>query len=136
MDSQKLALSLAAMRLSLGVFLLVWAFMKVLAPENAIRVAAGFYGIETGETAILIVGLLQIAFIFAFIAGVFKTVTYGGVLVFHIVSVLSTWARLIEPYSAPNGLFWAAVPLVVMFAVLFVFRKQDIFLTVNRRSET
>ncbi len=131
MDNRKLTRSLAAMRLSLGVFLLVWAFMKVLMPENALRVAVGFYGIETGSTVIVAIGVLQVAFILAFMAGLFKTVTYGGVLLFHTVSVLSTWSRLIDPYSSPNGLFWAAMPLVVMFVVLFVFRDEDTYLTVS-----
>lgn len=129
----KLQNALWVMRLSGGVFLLVWAFQKVLAPEMSVRIWTGFYGVPLPETVLFAMGFAHIAFIFAFMAGAFKTVTYGGVLLFHAISVISTWERLMEPYSSPNGLFWAGVPVIALFWALFLLRAYDQKFVVSRR---
>jgi hypothetical protein len=128
-----LPISLAIMRLSLGVFFTIWALAKILAPASATRVSETFYGFTPDVTFLVIVGAVQLILIAAFVAGLFKTLTYGSLLVIHVASVLTTWERLIDPYTSPNALFWAGIPVIAMLVALFLLREQDTWLTWKRR---
>ena len=130
---RNLTISLAAMRLSVGVFFLVWAVEKIVAPELGVRVAETFYGFTPSHQLLMVVGLAQVALIAAFMLGLFKTAPYGGLLLIHTLSVLSTWERLITPYTPPNHLFWAGVPVVALLFALFLMRKDDTALTLKRK---
>lgn len=124
---------LAALRLSIGVFFLVWSLQKVLDPESAQRVFENFYVAIPAETAVLLIGIAQTAVVLAFMAGLFKTWTYGALTAMHAVSTLSTLERLANPYQPPNALFWAAVPVLAALVLLWVMRDRDTFLTVKLR---
>lgn len=129
-DDRTLTLSLAALRLSAGAFLLVWAAEKIFAPEVARRVSETFYFTSPSDTALLVGGLVQGAIVVAFMLGLWKTLTFGAVLAMHTFGVLASVPRLIDPFTLPNHLFWAAVPVLALFAVLFMLRHRDIALTV------
>lgn len=125
MSNDRVTIALAAMRLSLGVFFLVWALEKVFAPELAGKVATTFYGVAPSPGILRAIGIAQLVLIAAFMLGLFKTCTYGALLLIHTASVASTWQRLIDPFEAPNHLFWAGVPVVAMLFGLFVLRDAD-----------
>lgn len=124
--------SLAAMRLAGGAFLLVWASERVLAPGVARQVYETFYFSSPSDAVLLASGLVQGVIVLAFMAGLWRTLTYGLVLAMNLVGVGSTVARLADPYTVPNHLFWAGVPVVVMFAVLLALRSRDRRLTLAR----
>ena len=127
-----LPISLAVLRLSVGVFFLVWALEKLIAQDVAVRVAETFYGFTPSGTLLVVVGVTQVALIAAFMSGLFKTWTYGALLLIHTASVLTTWERLIDPYSPPNALFWAGVPVIALLVALFLLRDHDTLLTWRR----
>lgn len=130
-SDRSLALSLAALRLSAGTFLMVWAVEKVVAPDVARHVSENFYFTSPSDTALMISGLVQGAIVLAFMLGVWKTLTYGVVLAMHTFGALASLPRLVDPFTLPNHLFWAAVPVVALFAVLFALRHRDVWLTVT-----
>ncbi len=103
-DDRPLALSLALLRLSTGVFFLVWALEKIVAPEIARRVYETFYFSSPSDTMLLITGLVQAAVVLVFMAGLFRFWTYGALLVMHGVSVVSSSGRLFDPFTPPNHL--------------------------------
>lgn len=129
----RLEIGLLLLRLSLGAFFLVWSVDKILNPAHAQKVFETFYYFSSlsGELAIA-TGIAQTAFVLAFIAGAFRTLTYGGALLMHAVSTISTWQHLIAPY-APNTsmLFWAAVPVLFALFLLFLVRERDRMLSVS-----
>jgi len=121
-----LEISLLLLRLSIGAFFLVWAFDKIVNPEHAGRVFAGFYMMPISGDIVLASGIAQAVVVLAFIAGAFKTLSYGALLLMHAVSTLSTWKHLIAPYAPDTSiLFWAAVPVVFALVALFVLRDRD-----------
>lgn len=137
-DDRPLAVALGVMRLTTGVFFLVWAAEKILAPELARRVFETFYFSSPSEELLLATGLLQAVIVLAFMAGLLRFWTYGALLVMHTVSVVSTIPRLVDPFTVPNHLFWAGVPVWGLLFALFVLRNRDTFLAVRspaRRSE-
>ena len=131
-DDRPLAVSLAVLRLSTGAFFLIWAAEKIVAPDVARRVFETFYFSSPSDTTLLVTGLLQAAVVLAFMAGVLRFWTYGALLAMHAVSVLSSTPRLLDPFSPPNHLFWAGVPVLALLLVLFVLRGRDTLLVVRR----
>jgi len=126
-----LEISLLLLRLSLGAFFMVWAFDKIINPEHAGRVFAGFYMMSVSGDIVLAAGIGQAVVVLAFIAGAFKTISYGALLLMHAVSTLSTWKHLIAPYAPDTSiLFWAAVPVVFALVALFLLRDRDRLLAV------
>ncbi len=130
-DEGKLLISLAIIRISIGVFFLVWSIEKIIAPELAQKVFKNFYFSEISPSISIILGIIQTIIVLAFMAGLFKTLSYGAVLGMHAVSVLSTYQQLLNPYQPPNHLFWAGVPVLGALIALFILRKSDRLLTLN-----
>ena len=68
-------------------------------------------------------GVVQLALILAFVAGVLKTWTYGAILVLHGVSTLSALAKYLQPFD--NLLFFADRPMLAACNALFLPRDYD-----------
>ena len=130
-DERKLQVSLAIIRISTAIFFLVWSLRKIIQPESTQKIFSKFYMMEVSPIFSYGVGILQTLFVIAFLVGLFKTWTYGAILGMHIVSVLSTYKQLFNPYESPNTLFWAAVPALGGLIALFLLRDKDEFLTVK-----
>ena len=127
-----LEISLLLLRLSLGAFFLVWSIDKIVNPEHAQAVFERFYLTSISGELSVAAGVAQTLVILAFMAGALKLLTYGALLLMHIVSTLSTWKHLIAPYAPDTSiLFWAAVPLVFALVALFTLRDRDRLLAVN-----
>ena len=118
------------MRISTGIFFLVWSIEKFLFPEITQKVFSRFYMMDISPTFAYGIGIVQTLIILAFMAGLFKIWTYGAILGMHAVSTLSTYKELFNPYEPPNHLFWAAVPLLAALIALFMLRKEDTLLSV------
>lgn len=132
----QLAISLAILRLSTGAFFLVWALEKIIAPDIARRVFENFYFSSPSDTMLIVAGLVQTAIVLAFMAGLFRFWTYGALLVMHTLSVTSTVPRLLDPYSPPNHLFWAAIPVLGLLVALFILRNRDTLLVLKQPPNT
>ena len=130
-DERKLQISLAVIRISTAMFFLDWSLRKIIQPESTQKIFSMFYMMEVSPIFSYGIGVLQTLFVIAFLVGLFKTWTYGAILGMHIVSVLSTYKQLFNPYESPNTLFWAAVPALGGLIALFLLRDKDEFLTVN-----
>ena len=133
-DERKLQIGLAIIRLSTGVFFLVWSLRKLFQPESTQSIFSTFYFIGNVSPVVsYVIGAIQTLIILVFMAGLFKTWTYGALLGMHTVSVLSTYERLLNPYERPNTLFWAAVPTLGALVALFLVRDKDQLLTLGKR---
>ena len=135
-DSRKIQVSLAIIRISTAIFFLIWSLRKLIQPESTQKIFSNFYFMEVPLAFSYVAGVIQTLIILAFLVGLFKTWTYGALLGMHIVSVLSTSQRLLNPYESPNTLFWAAVPALGGLIALFLLRDKDEWLTVNSEQLT
>ncbi len=125
MNDSKLQYGLLFMRLTIFLVLLVWTLDKFINPEHATAVYEKFYFLGVGHGAIYALGAIEILILLAFVAGAFKTWTYGLVMVFHGVSAISSWQRYLDPYTDFNLLFFAALPMLAACVTLFMLREQD-----------
>lgn len=127
----KLEISLATIRITTAAFFLIWSIEKIVAPEIAQKVFSRFYGSTISPGVSIAIGILQTTLILLFLAGLLKLWTYGAILGMHAVSTLSSYEPLLNPYTPPNHLFWAAVPTLGAIFALFLLRKEDQMLTLS-----
>lgn len=129
----KLTASLFVLRVTVAAFFAVWALEKFIKPESTVGIFESFYGISGLPLwAVYAIGAVQVALILAFLVWAkFRTVSVGLLLLMHAGSTLSTWQQLIDPYSGPNHLFWAAVPALGALIALFILRDEDRLWTVG-----
>lgn len=130
-----LPLSLLFLRLGITIVMGFWTVDKIVNPEHAGAVFKNFYGLGgIGDGALLAIAIIEGLIVLAFAAGLFKTITYGAVLLMHSVSTLSSWRQYLDPFE--NLLFLAAWPMLAACAALFLMRDHDRLLAFGRsRSE-
>jgi hypothetical protein len=126
----RLTASLALLRVSLGTFLLVWAVMKFVVPKGTIGIFRKFYGVSIDADISMFLGALQVALAVLIIIGLWRTWSYGlGVLV-HGFSQMASWRETLDPWALyindkPKMLFWAGVPVLAAFIVIWLLRDRD-----------
>lgn len=126
----RLPISLLLLRLGVFVVLLMWTLDKFVRPEHAAAVFANFYLLEgLGESAFLVIGVVQLLIIIAFVVGLFRTWTYGLVVAMHGVSTFSSMKQYLAPFD--NLLFFAAWPMLAACVALFLLRKDDRLLSLD-----
>ncbi|MGH7614405.1 MAG: hypothetical protein ACREMW_10255 [Gemmatimonadales bacterium] len=122
--------ALAVLRLSLGVFLLLWGLEKFAIPTTTVGIWHKFYGLGLAASLVPLVGALESVLALAITGGLWRRASYGLGLVLHAVSVLSSWRQLIDPWGlrsggSPNHLFLAGVPVLAGFVALYLLRERD-----------
>lgn len=99
---------------------------KLIQPEHAAQVFASFYSLPSiGESVLYAIGSLQLILILAFVAGLFKTWTYGAITLFHAASTLVSFEKYLQPLD--HMLFFAAWPMLAACITLFLLRDYDSF---------
>ena len=122
--NQRVALSLLLLRLGVFIVMLMWTLDKFFNPGHAGQVYQGFYGITIeGNTLMYIIGAVELILVLAFVAGAFRRVTYGAVLLLHAISTLSSWQQYLNPFD--NLLFFAAWPMLAACIALYLLRDLD-----------
>ena len=120
-----LRLSLFLLRVSLGLFLLIWGIEKLVMPEGTVGIFSRFYLMDISPEMAFGLGISQVLLSLAIVLGLYKTMTYGLGLILHAVSTISTYEQLLNPFERGNHLFLAAVPILIAFIVLFLMRRED-----------
>lgn len=122
--------ALVILRVSLGVFLLIWGLEKFAIPPSTVGIWGKFYGVSLAASLVPLVGALESALAVAITVGLWRRVSYGLGLILHAVSVLSSWRQLLDPWGlrsggSPNHLFLAGVPVLAGFVALYLLRARD-----------
>ncbi|MEM1140598.1 MAG: DoxX protein [Pseudomonadota bacterium] len=131
-QSTGIKIGLLAIRVSVAAVFLLWSVRKIIDPEGSASVFETFYFTSIGPEVSMGLGVAQTLLVVAFLLGLWKGLTYLAVLAMHTVSTASTWALLIDPYTRPNLLFWAAVPMLAALLLLYLARKDDTLLAFGR----
>jgi putative oxidoreductase len=123
-QQERITWSLLSLRVTVFIVMLVWTLDKFVQPQHAIGVFEHFYGIGgLGATAFYVIGALELVLILAFLAGAWKRITYGLVLLLHAVSTLSPFGQYLDPFN--NLLFFAAWPMLAACLTLYLLRDLD-----------
>jgi putative oxidoreductase len=132
----RLALSLLIMRLSIFLVLLMWTLDKFLRPEHASGVFKQFYGLSGFTSAwMTVLAIMELLIILLFVLGLFKGLTYLAVLMFHTISVLSSYQAYFTPFNGPHLLFFAAIPMWAACLSLYLMRDSDKWFNLSKKKE-
>lgn len=134
--ARQTAYGLLALRVSLFLLMIVWALLKITTPQSYAGegIFSNYYGVSLGTAPVLAMGALQIAFLLAFVAGVARTITSGGVLLMNAVSLVVSLPTILPTFvGGGNPLFAASFTVLGASLALFLMREQDTFLSVSAR---
>lgn len=126
------------LRVSLGFFLLLWGIDKLVAPSDTLRIYEHFYKMQIVSSTAPILGVAEAILGIAIIFGFWRRLSYGLGLLLHLISTLSSWQQLLDPWGKfwnegkNSHLFLASIPVLAAFIVLFMNRADDT-LTLDRR---
>ncbi len=121
---ERVPVALLLLRLGVFVVMFMWTLDKFLNTKHAVQVFAKFYfmsGLSDG--AFYAIGLAELVVLFGFLLGYQKRFTYGGVLVFHAISTVSSFRQYLDPFK--NLLFFAAWPMLAACSALYLLRDRD-----------
>lgn len=138
-NTNSTGIGLFSLRLSIFLLMILWAAMKIVAPESygggaeSPGIFKSFYGAEVGINVVYAIGAVQIVFLLAFVAGAFKFATTGGVMLMNLASLAVSLPLILDPMGGKaNILFLASVPVFGASLALFLMRKQDTFLSFGK----
>jgi uncharacterized membrane protein YphA (DoxX/SURF4 family) len=123
--ARRLPQALAILRIVTGIFFLYWAVEKFVRPDVNARIWDTFFHIPIAVNFSYVIGVVNTIMALAMIAGFKRRVVYGYWLLFHTISVLSTYPQLIHPYTSNHHLFLAGVPIIASMVVLYMLRDWD-----------
>jgi len=130
LQTTRLQWSLLSLRVGVFIVMLMWTLDKFIQPEHSGKVFENFYGLAgLGSTIFMIIGLLELLLILAFLAGMYKRLTYGVVLIIHGVSTFSSFQQYLDPFN--NLLFFAAWPMLAACISLYLLRAEDTLFTLK-----
>jgi hypothetical protein len=125
-NTNRLAISLMLLRVSVFIVMLIWTLDKFVRPEHAGVVYDKFYHIPgMGHTVLAVIAAVELLIILGFAAGYKKKWTYGAVLVLHAISTIMSYKQYLAPFEGGNILFFAAWPMLAACYALYVLRDQD-----------
>lgn len=127
---RRTAIAVLIMRLTLGIFLLLWSVGKLVVPGATVRIAAHFYGIALPEAAPVFMGSAELALSVALLLGFAQRPVYGLAILLHATSTLASWRQLLDPFGIArpgDDLFLAGVPVLGAFIALYLLRGFDIY---------
>ncbi|MDJ0534356.1 MAG: hypothetical protein QNJ70_18055 [Xenococcaceae cyanobacterium MO_207.B15] len=128
----RFSISLLILRLSLGLFLLLWALEKFILPQTTEKIWASFYKIPISGAIVTILAILQTLLAIAFLVGFLRSITYGIALGINAITFISTWRQLLDPWGLASGesvnhLFLAGIPVLAGFIALYILHPWDLW---------
>jgi hypothetical protein len=130
---KRLEFGLFLLRITTGLFFLVWSIDKLVNTSHALEIFEKFYFMSIPSQAAVALGLVQTGIVLAFMAGIAKAWATGALIAMHTVSVGATWSHLIAPYGGgPGAVFWAGVPVLAGLVLLWLVREKDRLWTLSK----
>ena len=127
---QKVKLPLFTLRVGVFIVMFMWVIDKFLNPVHTASVWDRYYNIENiGTFVSYAAGVIQGSILFAFLLGLAKRYSYGLIFIMHLISTISPISKYLNPFQAPNLLFFAAFPMLSACFALYVLRDNDALLS-------
>jgi putative oxidoreductase len=128
--SPSVRLTTTALRVSLGLLMLVWGIDKLLNPAHGAKVSEVFYGnVLTGVQVIKTFGVLQIILAAALIIGRGLGVALPALLVVTTTTLLGVWRSVLDPWGwwlgKTNALFFPSLIVAAAAALLWALHRDS-----------
>lgn len=129
------AFSLVMLRFGTGFLLVIWALVKIGAPDKAIHVSEKYYdGLLSSEALQMPLGALQLLLGIAVILGIMRTLVYKVQAVVLGAGLIAIWQYIVDPLGlfllseeTRNLLFFPSLTVFAATLALIAFREDDIW---------
>ena len=121
------AISLLLLRLSTGIYLMLWGFMKLGAKDKAVGVSDKYYdGLLSADLVNYSVGGVEMLIGLLVVLGLLRSIAYLGQLAFYLVGAAAIITSLINPLGEGSVLiFFPSWTLLFASLVLIAFKSDD-----------
>lgn len=125
------AISLLLLRLSTGIYLILWGVVKFNA-DRAAGVSDRFYGgAISGETISLVLGCAQIGLGVLVVLGLFRIFAYWGQVLWYLAGIIPIIVFIVDPLGLylvdPPGrlTFFPSTTLLFASLIMVAFMAED-----------
>ena len=125
------AISLLLLRLSTGIYLILWGFVKVFATDTANAVSDKYYnGFLNGELLNYALGSVQILVGLLVCLGLFRKLAYPAQTAWYIAGLLPILFYILDPFglylvSAQKLTFFPSTTLLFACLIMHAFQEYD-----------
>lgn len=125
------AISLLLLRLSTGIYLILWGTVKLGSKGMAVSVSDKYYnGLISGDFINYALGGFEVLIGLLVVLGLFRSISYFGQLGFYLVGALAIITSLVDPFgvylaSSAKLTFFPSWTLLFASLVLIAFKDED-----------
>lgn len=131
-QKKRTEIALFALRISIFIVFLVWTLDKIFNYQHNSGMIMHYYHVTVPKAILVTLGYAELVLLLVFLAGMFKTLSYGLILLAHTVTTLASSWRLLPPYEIHQLLYFGSLPMLGACIALFILRDQDTLLTFSR----
>jgi putative oxidoreductase len=130
--------SLLFLRVSMGLFMVVWGLDKLVNVEHGMRVSEAFYfGAFSVPLLLQAFGVVQVLAGVLIVLGLGRRWVYPLLLAVAGVTMLGVWKSIVDPWGwvleGSNALFYPSLIVFAASLVLWAFREEDALALDGRR---
>jgi uncharacterized membrane protein YphA (DoxX/SURF4 family) len=134
-EEKRIQLSLLALRLGVFVVFMAWTLDKIFNYQHNSGMIKGYYHIEVPQWFLTSLGIAELLLLLAFLAGLYKTFTYGFILAAHTVTTVASSWQLLPPYKIHQLLYFGSIPMLAACIALFLLRDSDILMSIGGKRD-
>lgn len=125
------ALSLLLLRLSTGIYLILWGLVKLQSKDMAVGVSEKYYnGLLSADIVNYGVGAIEVLIGVLVALGLLRSIAYFGQLVFYVVGAAAIIINLVDPFGlylteTAKLTFFPSWTLLFASLVIIAFKEHD-----------
>ena len=125
------SISLLLLRLSTGIYLVLWGLLKVIATEKATGVSQKYYaGVLDGQILNYGLGGLQIVVGLLVCLGLFRTISYAAQTAWYVAGILPIMFYILDPFGlylveTAKLTFFPSTTLLFSCLIMHAFKEYD-----------
>lgn len=125
------AISLLLLRLSTGIYLILWGLVKLGAKDMAVGVSDKYYhGLLSADIVNYSVGAIEVVIGLLVVLGLMRSIAYIGQLGFYLVGALAIIPNLLDPLGlylveTAKLTFFPSTTLLFACLILIAFKSDD-----------
>ena len=124
------AYALLALRVALGLLMVVWGADKLANPAHGMSVARAFYfGLPSPRAAMPVFGVAQLVLGALVVLGAARRLAYPVLAAITGMTLLGVWRSVVDPWGwfleGTNALFFPSLVIFAGVMVLLAFRADD-----------
>jgi len=134
------SISLLLLRISTGVYLILWGLVKLSAKDKAVSVSDRYYsGLLSADFVNYGLGGLQVAVGVLVILGLFRSLSYIANCAWYLLGLLPIMPYIIDPFGAylvesARLTFFPSTTLFFATLVMLAFKEYDTISIDHKRS--